>query len=148
MAARVLVARGASEAESETFRRVLEATSGWPTYPVWASLFEAEFAGGGCRERPRCAADHASRAEFSSRAGLALTDAPRATSGVPELTAQERQVLDLIAQGLSNRQTGERLFISAKTASVHVSAILRKLGPTSRTEAAFVSAQGAESPGR
>lgn len=53
-----------------------------------------------------------------------------------ELTARETQVLDLIAEGLSNRQIGERLFISAKTASVHVSAILRKLGVSTRTEAA------------
>ena len=53
-----------------------------------------------------------------------------------ELTAREQQVLDLIAEGLSNRQIGERLFISGKTASVHVSAILRKLGVSSRTEAA------------
>ena len=37
-------------------------------------------------------------------------------------------MLDLIAEGLTNRQIGERLFISVKTASVHVSAILRKLG--------------------
>ncbi|WP_350348226.1 AAA family ATPase [Agromyces sp. G08B096] len=53
-----------------------------------------------------------------------------------ELTARERQVLDLIAEGLSNKQIGERLFISGKTASVHVSAILRKLGAATRTEAA------------
>lgn len=56
-----------------------------------------------------------------------------------ELTARERQVIDLVAEGLSNRQIGERLFISAKTASVHVSAILRKLGVSSRTEAAVAS---------
>ena len=58
-----------------------------------------------------------------------------------ELTARETQVLELIAEGLSNRQIGERLFISAKTASVHVSAILRKLGVSTRTEAA-VRARG------
>jgi DNA-binding NarL/FixJ family response regulator len=57
-------------------------------------------------------------------------------AGLVQLTARERQVLDLIAQGLSNRQIGERLFISGKTASVHVSAILRKLGASTRTEAA------------
>ncbi|WP_164863432.1 AAA family ATPase [Agromyces sp. LHK192] len=59
-----------------------------------------------------------------------------ADPGIAELTARERQVLDLIAEGLSNRQIGERLFISGKTASVHVSAILRKLGASTRTEAA------------
>ncbi|WP_243228947.1 AAA family ATPase [Microbacterium sp. CIAB417] len=57
-----------------------------------------------------------------------------------ELTARERQVLELVAEGMSNRQIGERLFISTKTASVHVSAILRKLGVATRTEAALVLA--------
>ncbi|MGB3376137.1 MAG: response regulator transcription factor, partial [Microbacterium sp.] len=53
-----------------------------------------------------------------------------------ELTERERQVLELLAEGLSNRQIGERLFISVKTVSVHVSAVLRKLGVSTRTEAA------------
>lgn len=52
------------------------------------------------------------------------------------LTAREQQVLDLVAEGLSNREIGARLFISPKTVSVHVSALLRKLGVTSRTQAA------------
>ncbi len=55
------------------------------------------------------------------------------------LTARERQVLSLIAEGLSNRQIGERLFISVKTVSVHVSAVLRKLGVSTRTEAAVAA---------
>lgn len=63
--------------------------------------------------------------------------------GSAVLTARERQVLDLVAEGLSNKQIGARLFISAKTASVHVSAILRKLGVTTRTEAAMVAARSA-----
>ena len=46
-------------------------------------------------------------------------------------------MLALIEQGLSNKQTGETLFISAKTASVHVSSILRKVGATTRTEAVY-----------
>jgi len=58
-----------------------------------------------------------------------------------ELTARERQVVELIAEGLSNKQIGARLFISAKTASVHVSAILRKLGVSTRTEAAMMVAR-------
>lgn len=76
-------------------------------------------------------------AEFIEAAGLhrAGSRAAHAAESV-ELTAREQQVLDLIAEGLSNRQIGERLFISGKTASVHVSAILRKLGVSSRTEAA------------
>ena len=77
---------------------------------------------------------------FAERAGLPLDGAPeRHEAGSVELTAREQQVLDLIAEGLTNRQIGERLFISAKTASVHVSAILRKLGAASRTEAAMIA---------
>lgn len=70
----------------------------------------------------------------------ALADAATggSSAGVADLTSRERQVLDLVAEGLSNRQIGERLFISAKTASVHVSAILRKLGVATRTEAAVL----------
>jgi len=77
---------------------------------------------------------------FAERAGLSLDGTPgRREAGSIELTAREQQVLDLIAEGLTNRQIGERLFISVKTASVHVSAILRKLGASSRTEAAMIA---------
>ena len=55
------------------------------------------------------------------------------------LTARETEVLRLLTLGRSNRQIGEELFISAKTAGVHVSNILAKLGVTSRTEAAAVA---------
>ena len=51
------------------------------------------------------------------------------------LTARERQVLALLAEGASNREIGATLFIAEKTASVHVSRILTKLGARSRTEA-------------
>jgi DNA-binding CsgD family transcriptional regulator/tetratricopeptide (TPR) repeat protein len=57
--------------------------------------------------------------------------------GPDELTRREVQVLQLVAEGLSNGQIGQRLFISTKTVSVHVSAILRKLGVATRTEAAL-----------
>ncbi|WP_345022313.1 response regulator transcription factor, partial [Actinomadura keratinilytica] len=52
------------------------------------------------------------------------------------LTPRELEVLRLVAQGRSNREIAEALFISAKTASVHVSNILGKLGVASRGEAA------------
>src|SRR5690606_17944692 len=74
-------------------------------------------------------------AELAERAGLEPVRR-RGEAQVVELTLRERQVLELVAEGLTNRQIGERLFISDKTASVHVSAILRKLGASSRTEAA------------
>jgi DNA-binding NarL/FixJ family response regulator len=52
------------------------------------------------------------------------------------LTAREREVLTLICEGASNAQIAERLVISTKTVDHHVSAILAKLGVTSRGEAA------------
>ena len=53
-----------------------------------------------------------------------------------ELTARESEVAALIAEGLTNGQLAERLFISPKTAAVHVSNILAKLGLASRAEIA------------
>jgi len=55
------------------------------------------------------------------------------------LTDREREVLCLVAGGATNRAIGRRLFISPKTASVHVSRILTKLDATTRTEAAALA---------
>ena len=55
------------------------------------------------------------------------------------LTPRERQVLALLAEGATNRQIGEALFMAEKTASVHVSRILAKLGVSGRTQAAAVA---------
>ncbi|GII01078.1 LuxR family transcriptional regulator [Planobispora takensis] len=55
------------------------------------------------------------------------------------LTGREQEVLALVAEGLANREIGERLFIAQKTVSVHVSNILGKLGVSSRTQAAAVA---------
>jgi DNA-binding CsgD family transcriptional regulator len=55
------------------------------------------------------------------------------------LTSREAEVLGLVAAGKSNREIGSELFISQKTASVHVSNILRKLGVSSRVEAAAIA---------
>jgi predicted ATPase/DNA-binding CsgD family transcriptional regulator len=55
------------------------------------------------------------------------------------LTPRERQVLALLAEGATNRQIGAALFMAEKTASVHVSRILAKLGVQGRTQAAAVA---------
>ena len=55
------------------------------------------------------------------------------------LTEREVAVLRLIGEGLTNRQIGQRLFISTGTAAVHVSNILRKLGVTGRVQAATIA---------
>jgi DNA-binding CsgD family transcriptional regulator len=56
-----------------------------------------------------------------------------------DLTPRERQVLALVAEGRTNREIGETLFMAEKTASVHVSRILAKLRVRGRTEAAAVA---------
>jgi DNA-binding NarL/FixJ family response regulator len=57
------------------------------------------------------------------------------TTALEELTPREREVMRLIATGLSNRQIAEQLFLSEKTVKTHVTRLLLKLGLTSRTQA-------------
>ena len=64
------------------------------------------------------------------------TPGPRDTPPLTALTPREREVAALVAEGCSNGEIARRLYISTKTASVHVSNILAKLGMTSRTEVA------------
>ena len=81
-----------------------------------------------------------------ARIDLADRDEVPAVSASPQplhkrlgLTPREFEVLSLVAAGRTNRQIGKALFITEKTASVHVSHILAKLGATSRVEAAAVA---------
>lgn len=57
------------------------------------------------------------------------------------LTPQEQRVASLLAEGLTNRQIGERLGLAEKTVKNHVSAVLAKLGAANRTEAALRTAR-------
>ncbi|MFF4134527.1 AAA family ATPase [Streptomyces mirabilis] len=98
-------------------------------------------------ERARAARDTAVRlGAVPLREGLdtlirrgRLADSPSAADRVPALTARESDVLRLLARGRTNRQIGEELFITGKTASVHVSNILAKLGASGRTEAVAIA---------
>ncbi|MEV5176044.1 AAA family ATPase [Streptomyces flaveolus] len=82
-------------------------------------------------------------ARLAQRARLTLTGAARQAPADPAaalgLTSRERDVLHLVAAGRTNRQIAAELFISPKTASVHVSNILGKLGVSGRGEAAAVA---------
>jgi DNA-binding NarL/FixJ family response regulator len=86
-------------------------------------------------------------------AGQSLLD-PTATTKVMErlrrgqevpggvhLTEQERRILDLLAEGLTNRQIGERMYLAEKTVRNYVSNLLVKLGMHRRTEAAVYAAR-------
>ncbi|WP_406103793.1 AAA family ATPase [Streptomyces sp. NBC_01003] len=68
-----------------------------------------------------------------------LTDSRATGERIAALTARESEVLRLLGRGRTNRQIGEELFISGKTASVHVSNILAKLGAASRTAAVGIA---------
>jgi len=66
---------------------------------------------------------------------------PEANEELAKLTEQERKILALIAEGLTNRQIGERLFLAEKTVKNYVSSILSKLGLERRTQAAVLAAK-------
>jgi DNA-binding CsgD family transcriptional regulator len=76
---------------------------------------------------------------WARRARVPLPGTIRHREAATSLTSREREVLELVADGLSNRQIGERLFISTKTVSVHVSNVLAKLGVSGRAEAVDVA---------
>jgi len=58
-----------------------------------------------------------------------------------QLTEQERHVLELLAEGLTNRQIGERMHLAEKTVKNYVTALLSKMGMARRTEAAVYDAR-------
>ena len=78
----------------------------------------------------------ARRARIDLYARKRLDTAPDAQLQQLELTVREIEVLALLSDGLTNREIGGELFISDKTASVHVSRILSKLGVPNRAAAA------------
>jgi DNA-binding NarL/FixJ family response regulator len=115
-----------AEALAEAGRRA-EAEQQWQLAAQTADLLGA---------RPlRRALDDLSR---RARIGSAPEDEAQGAR-LAALTSREREVLRLIAAGRSNREIASVLFIAPKTASVHVSNILGKLGAASRTEAAAIA---------
>ena len=70
-----------------------------------------------------------------------LRTGPPEDPRLAQLTERERSILDLIAEGMTNRQIGERLFLAEKTVKNYVSTLLSKLGMERRTEAAVFAAR-------
>ncbi|MGW1884584.1 response regulator [Streptomyces sp. NPDC001970] len=67
--------------------------------------------------------------------------APAEDERLAVLTDRERAVLDLIGEGLTNRQIGKKLYLSEKTVKNHISRLLSKLGVERRVQAAVIAAQ-------
>jgi len=70
-----------------------------------------------------------------------LRQGPPQDSALAPLTDQERRVLELIGEGLTNRQIGERMFLAEKTVKNYVSSLLGKLGLERRTQAAVFASK-------
>jgi DNA-binding CsgD family transcriptional regulator len=86
------------------------------------------------------AQDHERRANrFATRSRVSIPEDAVDRGPLNRLTRREREVLDLLAEGATNRAIAEALFISEKTASVHVSNVLPKLGVTNRGAAAALA---------
>jgi DNA-binding CsgD family transcriptional regulator/tetratricopeptide (TPR) repeat protein len=81
----------------------------------------------------------AARIELAAPLPRTSRDGPAASDGL-RLSPREREVMTLLSDGRTNREIAECLFISEKTASVHVTHILDKLGVSSRVEAALAAA--------
>lgn len=66
-----------------------------------------------------------------------VRNGPASDPELDQLTSQEQKILELIGEGLTNRQIAERMFLAEKTVKNYVSSLLGKLGLTSRTQAAI-----------
>ena len=73
-----------------------------------------------------------------------LRDQSARRDPLPGLSGQERRILELIGEGLTNRQIGERMFLAEKTVKNYVSHVLAKLGMARRSEAAAFAARLSE----
>ncbi|WP_410811099.1 ATP-binding protein [Micromonospora sp. 067-2] len=122
-------------------------------YPLGRALLALAEAAASAGDRDEVSAAITEAAEIARRLGatplaesaatlarrVGLRGAAQGGPGADLLTAREREVLRLVAEGHSNSRIAERLFISPKTASVHVSRIIAKLDVTNRVEAAALA---------
>jgi DNA-binding NarL/FixJ family response regulator len=85
--------------------------------------------------------------EATSRVMRRMRDQAARADPLAELTDQERRILQLIGEGLTNRQIGDRLFLAEKTVKNYVSALFAKLGMQRRAQAAAYAARVFDGPG-
>jgi DNA-binding NarL/FixJ family response regulator len=78
----------------------------------------------------------AGHAPLDPRVAAALLPTRRAEPGA-DLSAREREVLELVAEGLANKQIAKRLGIAERTVKVHLGSVFRRIGVTDRTSAAL-----------
>ncbi len=76
-----------------------------------------------------------------------IRSSPEPTDALSELTAQERRILDLIGEGMTNRQIAGEMFLAEKTVKNYVSALLSKLNLQRRTQAALFIQRHRQGPG-
>jgi DNA-binding NarL/FixJ family response regulator len=86
--------------------------------------------------------------EAASRVMQRMRDQADHADPLAGLTPQEQRILELIGEGLTNRQIGERMFLAEKTVKNYVSALFAKLGMERRTQAAAYAARVFEDHGR
>ncbi|RZU77351.1 putative ATPase [Micromonospora kangleipakensis] len=151
-AAQVTAILATGDAAPPAWRAAVEAwrAAGQP-YPLGRALLGLAEAAAAAGERDAVAAAVPEAADLAARLGatpLAEQAAVLARRvglrgggrpGPDLLTSREQEVLRLVAEGHSNSRIAERLFISPKTASVHVSRIIAKLDVTNRVEAAALA---------
>lgn len=91
---------------------------------------------------------HAGKPTLAPEAAEVLIQATRYPDEHPgdDLTEREREVLDLLVEGLNNNQIAQRLFVSQSTAKSHVSHLLAKLSVSTRTEAVALALKQGISP--
>ena len=78
--------------------------------------------------------------QAASKLMARMRDTSKKKDPLAGLTGQERRILELIGEGLTNRQIGERLYLAEKTVKNYVSALFAKLGMERRTQAAAYAA--------
>jgi DNA-binding NarL/FixJ family response regulator len=128
--AEALVEDGRRDEAAVVWRAARETASRLRAAPLGAALDDLA---------RRARLNHGARLDPGSGNRVGNGDGSGGTSPLAALTMREREVLSLLARGMSNREIGTELFITPKTASVHVSNILGKLGAASRTEAAAIA---------